>query len=207
MTMVPQKVVFTEPDRIFGDDAPEEVEFGPFLQGVVISSDPLGKWTGPCLIDVASGRTISALSDIGHVLVKYTRDGPNLVVSGSGNHADRYNNMFIQTYPTHVPQPPTDKNFVKTMRAMILGRRVDVDLSTSLERRVISYGEEVDANLRSLGDIETLGREGGGDRGAFTDESIMYLILGLLEQALEASEAERGVQARLDGVVTPLGES
>ena len=95
MTMVSMKVVLSGPDRTFDDSAPEEVELGPFTQGVVIGRDPA--WSDPCLIDVASSRTIAVLdSDVGHVVVD---EHGHLVSSSDKPVADRYARAFIQTYP------------------------------------------------------------------------------------------------------------
>lgn len=96
--MASQKVVLTGPDRTWHDSAPEEVELGPFTQGVVIESDSL--WWGPCLRDVASGRTLVVFGDSGHMLVEHTERGGHLVASGlpGSFHADRYRSLFVQTY-------------------------------------------------------------------------------------------------------------
>ncbi len=95
MSMTPQKVVLTDPDRTWSDDAPEEVELGPFTQGVLIDEDV--DWEIPCLRDVASGRVLIYLSTAGHMLVDETGE---TVRSSKANGADRYRRVFIQTYPT-----------------------------------------------------------------------------------------------------------
>ncbi len=84
--MSPQKVVLS--DRLDGSD--EEVEIGPFTQGVVIGKHE--RFASECLIDVARSEVIVVLTALGYVRAE---TGYRPVA----NAQSMFRKAFIQTYP------------------------------------------------------------------------------------------------------------
>ncbi len=84
--VTPQKVVLS--DRL--DGSGEEVEIGPFTQGIVIGKHE--RFASECLIDVATSEVIVVLTTLGYVRAEIGR-------RPVANAQSMFRKAFIQTYP------------------------------------------------------------------------------------------------------------
>jgi hypothetical protein len=184
MTMVSMKVVLS------ASDGKRELELGPFNQGVVLSYDD--NVARHVIVDVASGKTIAWQFSL-------EAWGADANAGWSEASPPIYGRAFIQTYPSDSPTH-AGGDVGRTLMSCIDTREIKVPLAESTERRLRIMAEEVDAEFKRIGD-EHLERD---EHGVIVDSSLVHCIRACVDRGLEAYEAERGVEAKLDGRVVPL---
>ncbi len=177
---VSQKVVL----RGTSDDPDDEIELGPFSQGLIVTHNSIK--------DVTSGDKVAwYMRRVGWI--KSDDDAARTV----------YRHVFIQTYPSDSPAHPPGGP-VRSLMAQVEGRPIEVHLTVAHERRLRLHMEDVDAQERKSASGEQYER---GESGAFTDATIRVAIRTAIEHGLEALEGERGVITRHDGAVFPTEET
>lgn len=93
----------------------------------------------------------------------------------------------------------TPEEVSATMEALMTIETFPLTLSLAMTRRLASYAERTDADLKAA-DMEPLERDADG---AVTTDALRHVIQGLIDRALEISETEAGLEAELDGTVCP----